>query len=1506
MKNLFFFIIGNCLSLLGVVLFGINFLYAQPGQLVPCFTTGTGFNGNANSFVLLPTGKILCAGNFTLYNGSAANRICRLNADGALDPTFVGNIPNGQIYCMQVLSSGQILIAGSFTAAKNGMMRLNADGSVDAAFNMSGTGINGGYIQSFAVQSDGKIVVGGDALFTQYNGTPVNSFARLNADGSLDAAFNSGATSGINGSANNIKIQVDGKILLAGDFTGYKSAAVPKGLIRINPDGSRDVTFNNGGSGASNSVNSMALQPDGKIVVGLSGTYNGFVRNNIARINADGSLDNTFFPLGPNGSCNVAVQSDGKILVTGSFTTYDGFSRNNIARANSDGSIDISFNPGTGTNQASTIGYLLADGTVIIGGYGVGFVTYNGASATNIARIQLSAPVAISGTSPQRNSNTATLSTPLTLNFSQSMNAATASQSAFRIWGGQSGGLRGGTYSGGGTSSIGFTPTQPYKPGELVSATLLCGAQSSVGTPASPQVMQFRTAAGVGPARLFNTTNSGAGNNTLYIAAGNVKGTAAIDAIGSGGQVKVYEGDGTGNFATPSVHGTLTGNRRQVCVGDFNNDGVLDVACGILSAGVEIFINTGSGLPAMPNSTIAFGAHGLCVCTADFNGDGNLDIAAGDYFGGALRIGFGDGTGAFPVLGANLGLGTLELRSLKAGDVDNDGDIDILATFNAAMNNVRVLQNNGQGVFTVTQTLTIAGGMLVGDSDLGDIDGNGTLDAVVAHFGTGNFYVLRNTAGTGTFTIDPALSGPVNTNAAVFADMDGVLGLDIVHGGRIFKNDGSGNFTLFSSDGLLAMPDNGIAVADFDGDNDLDVVRSGNGTTPWTFWRNATQPLVTAFAPARNSSSVLPTSVTLSWSQPMTSATASLPTPASLPHSLYAWGSMTGYRTLPSGGSATQSGNTTTFTPTKPFRPGELVSLTVKDARATSLVQAKTVAYSFFSKAGNGSAKFVSELRSGVGSGSNQWGCVAADFNNDGKLDVLVNNYGTKELYRSFGNGNGTFQTPVLQTGITTDRFLATGDFNNDGYIDAVCPDIAGTVNVALNDGLGNLSLGTGLSTPTFDVCVADFNGDGNVDIATANYFGAQIFVSFGNGTGTSFTTPTGVSPIFPNAAASVRAADVDNDGDIDIIGLSNDSGSPDARVYVLYNDGQGTFTSAFYDIFLKSGGIAVADFNGDGWVDIAASYQNAMADVFFGVLFNNGSGTFAPITSLQVNPLCVGLDSMQPMDADGDGDMDVVSRDGYSGSGGYNLVLLKNNGSGTFSVELFGGTSGSEFIQLAPGDFDGDGDMDVLAANYNSNVLSYFINAIQPSITSFSPTPNAVSAPSASSVSLTFSQTVISATASANSLKIWGGFTGYKTGGTRSVAGSTVTANVGGFRPGEQVWVTSTTAQSTALVTARPFVYGFTAKAGVGPGTFIRKGSYATILQPFGIALGDVDNDGDIDMAVANQLGIGTVTIRLNDGSGDYTTEQPNSPFSVFPGVLAVCFGDVDNDGDLDLVHDS
>jgi uncharacterized delta-60 repeat protein len=1481
-------------------------LYAQPGQLVPCFNTGTGFNGNTNSFILLPTGKLLCAGNFTTYNGSAANRICRLNADGTLDPTFVGSV-NNQIYCMQVLSNGQILISGSFTSYNPGIARLNADGTPDLTFNMVGgyVGINGGRIQAFSVQSDGKIVIGGGVAFTQYNGTTVNGFARLNADGSLDATFNSGATSGINGGTNDIKIQPDGKILLSGQFSTYKNVSVPVGLIRINTDGSRDMTFNNGGSGANLGVRTMAIQPDGKILCGLTGlspTYNNSSRNNIARINTDGSLDNTFYPVGINagGSCDVALQSDGKILVYGSFSTYDGTARNNIARANSDGTIDLSFTPGTGGNAPITAGFVFADGTAALGS-NVGFTSYNGISATNIARILTSAPATISGTSPVRNSNTATLSTPLTLNFTQSMNAATASQSAFRVWGGMSG-LRSGSYSGGGTPAIAFTPTKPYSPGELVSATLMCGAQSSIGTPTSPQVMQFRAkatgGAGIFPGQpLGSPVYLGATTTPIGIASADFDNDGDVDMVtadnfGPVQRVSVLTNNGQASFSI-SPYPCAGYNPRGITTGDVNNDGWQDIVAVDQGGTALIWLNNGAGGfgSVITRSTLI---DIVSVALADIDADGDLDMIVSGNTNG-VQILRNNGLGTFGTA-TSIGGG----HTVTTGDMDNDGDIDIIAA--TAGGSVNVFLNNGSGTFSAPSGYG-TGGANNNNIAIGDIDGDGYLDVATAHDNViSSVAVLRNNGSGGLVAAGfSPVSLPANSQprAIAMADVDGDGDLDIVT-----SNTNTSDVTvLLNNAGTFAPPTSlfptlgispwGITTGDFDGDGDIDIAVPNNGTNNVSVLLNAIQTQIITANPTRNSNTSTPASLTIGWNQPMTSATASLPAPASLSHSLYAWGSMTGYRALPSGGTATQSGNTTTFTPTKPFRPGEQVSLTVKDARATSGVQAKAVVYEFRTKAGTGPATFYQTSTPAVGLDART--VATGDFDGDGDLDLAVGSPASVDILLNDGTGTFTTGSQISSgaLGGLNPWTVTAGDFNNDGAIDLAITGAGGSsaVYILLNNanGTGTFAVSSNYVTgiiQCWHLTSADIDGDGDLDLLVANTTGNTVNILLNDGTGT-FTAGANLTPTFGVNPRCVAVADFDNDGDIDLA-----VGNISNYVNIWLNNGNGTFTAA-PDITTGLSSpvfVAAGDLNADGTVDLAIVNSGSTT---VSVFTNSGAGVFtqalgSPFSTLSTNPVWVSLG-----DFDGNGALDIATVN-YAGT---NISILRNTGSASFSnVTPYPAINAPS--SLAAGDFDGDGDLDVAVTNSGlSNQLSILKNGIQPTVTTLSPPRNAPSVPNASAVALTYNQNMTPASANVPALNIWGGFSGYKTGGTRSVAGSTVTANVGGFRSGEQVWVTHQSAKSTSLIPAKPFVYGFTAKAGVGPANFIMTSQPTTVGTPFAVVVGDVDADGDLDIAACSLSG---VEVLLNDGKANYS-QAIGSPFAGGPG--GIVFGDVDNDGDLDIV---
>ncbi|MGV8122584.1 MAG: carboxypeptidase regulatory-like domain-containing protein [Candidatus Xenobiia bacterium LiM19] len=353
---------------------------------------GAGANHLVVSVSLQGDGKIVICGLFTSYNDTACSQgVIRLESDGTLDPTF-NNGGSGVDFVIEntiVQTDGKIIVGGAFnsyngTACSRDMIRLKSDGTIDAAFNPGGVGASNN-VESIAIQADGKIIIGGG--FTSYNGSI--SFTKLSNDGTLDSAFNPGGT-GANNTVEDITLQSNGKILIGGWFTSYNGTACSQAITRLNSDGTIDAAFNPGGAGANGPVDSIAIQGDGKILIGGWFTsYNGTACSyDIIRLNNDGTPDVTFNPGGAganNAVWNVAVQSDGKILICGWLTSYNGTACSYISRLNNDGTLDATFNPGgAGANNLVESVSVQGDGKILICGL---FTSYNGTACSYITRL---------------------------------------------------------------------------------------------------------------------------------------------------------------------------------------------------------------------------------------------------------------------------------------------------------------------------------------------------------------------------------------------------------------------------------------------------------------------------------------------------------------------------------------------------------------------------------------------------------------------------------------------------------------------------------------------------------------------------------------------------------------------------------------------------------------------------------------------------------------------------------------------------------------------------------------------------------------------------------------------------------------------------------------------------------------------------------------------------------------------------------------------------------------
>jgi uncharacterized delta-60 repeat protein len=399
---------------------------------------------------VLSNNKIIIAGKFDQYNNETKNCVVRLNPSGQIDETFespLNNSNSNKVSAVIELPNNKILIGGKFFVG-NGkfkcLYKLNSDGSIDNNFfspllSLSDESVN---LNTLKLQSDGKIILGGNfgsyfervrnnlarlntngeleyaggnnyinhiarqgnktiigGFFTAYNGADVNYIARINKKGKIDSSFHANLTFSVEA----IAIQPNGKILISGGFSN-------DGMYRLNQNGSIDETFNQG-TGPDNAIEKICVQPDGKIIIaGFFSNYNGVEKNCIARLNEDGSIDNTFtigsgFATNSSFGRNISdlfVYPNGKILTVGEFTSYNGIDRNRIARLEENGDIDMGFNPGSGADFTITKVILQPNGKILIGG---SFSSYNQINTNRLARLYPNGDIDNSfeiGTGPNR------------------------------------------------------------------------------------------------------------------------------------------------------------------------------------------------------------------------------------------------------------------------------------------------------------------------------------------------------------------------------------------------------------------------------------------------------------------------------------------------------------------------------------------------------------------------------------------------------------------------------------------------------------------------------------------------------------------------------------------------------------------------------------------------------------------------------------------------------------------------------------------------------------------------------------------------------------------------------------------------------------------------------------------------------------------------------------------------------------------------------------------------
>lgn len=349
----------------------IGNVMAQSGQLDNTFYTGAGPNGRVRDLAIQPDGKVLIVGDFTDIDGVSRNRVARMETSGAVDLTFdPGTGANFEVFAVEVLNDGKIMVGGSFTMfdgnAVSGILRLNSDGSVNSVF-LANAGVGtDNVVYDILEQSDGMILVAGN--FNQYGSTAVARVIRLFPDGTVDPSFNPGT--GPDGPVRVLGSQSNGSVIIGGEFTSV--AGLPRGYFaKLDPNGALNQTYASG-NGANSFVLSLDVYADDRVLIGGAFTsFDGTIRNRVARIGTSGSVDMGFLmsSTGANDTVfSVMLDAAERVVMTGDMTDFNGSAVNRITRLDASGFQDASFDGSYGPSGRGYCLGLTSDEKIMLGG----------------------------------------------------------------------------------------------------------------------------------------------------------------------------------------------------------------------------------------------------------------------------------------------------------------------------------------------------------------------------------------------------------------------------------------------------------------------------------------------------------------------------------------------------------------------------------------------------------------------------------------------------------------------------------------------------------------------------------------------------------------------------------------------------------------------------------------------------------------------------------------------------------------------------------------------------------------------------------------------------------------------------------------------------------------------------------------------------------------------------------------------------------------------------------
>ena len=931
------------------------------------------------------------------------------------------------------------------------------------------------------------------------------------------------------------------------------------------------------------------------------------------------------------------------------------------------------------------------------------------------------------------------------------------------------------------------------------------------------------------------------------------------------GVVSVFLGIGDGTFTAASLPDTGF-SPYGIAVGDFNGDGKLDMAvvnqCGntgdCAAGSISVLVGNGDGTFTLAASP-AVGRYASRLAVGDFNRDGLLDIAVPNPEDGSVSVllGYGDGTFA-QAPQSPFSIGECPL-AIAAGDLNADGILDLAIT-DQCQNVVFVLAGHGDGTFN-TDVSGIQVGSSPSDVAIGDLNGDNIPDLAVANAYDSTVSILLGTGG-GAFTKVATPTTGYSPAALALADFnrDGRLDIAVaddtydgmvtilLQGPAVTLSSTPLTFpaqTMYTTSAVMSAilantgsapsPSLSISSITISGTNSNDFALATTGTScPYnggTVALNQTCTIDVTFTPSvlppgsetaavtiTDNAGDSPQSFTLTGTGTSPSPLASLsPSSLNFPNESIGVPSSSQSVTLTNFGNTAltlssisiaglNSGDFTLTTTGSscPYTGGLLnpaATCTIDVIFTPSAAGSRLAVVNVNDNSVTGPQQTISLTGTGLGVGSTPVPLInqplvpisvapggtgfTLTVNGTGFLSGATVNWNSSPRTTTFVSNKQLTATINAADIAAAGTSAVTVSNPTSGTSNVVYFPIANAASPVFFGNAPNSPIGVGYYPVS--VAVGDFNGDGKPDLAVANYGSYYVTILLGNGDGT-FTAGaylyTGSNPY------SVAVGDFNGDGKLDlaVANLGSDT------VTILLGNGDGTFTSGAQSpaTGYSPYSVAVGDFNGDGNLDLAVANEGSNN---LTILLGNGDGTFTPTAQSPATgtyPWSVAVG-----DFNGDGKLDLA----VANEGSDTVTILLGKGDGEFTPAASPAT-GSGPVSVSVGDFNGDGKLDLAVANYYSSTVTILLGNGDGT---FTPAASPATGANPNSVAL-------------------GDFNG---DGKLDLA--IANSNYG-------------TDTLTILL-------------GNGDGTFSASAqSPATGYSPYSVAVGDFNGDGRLDLAVANE----------------------------------------------------